>query len=161
MSIRSPKDKNVSTDSILGSGRLNSLTVKLAVQRVNHAHPLIEEREDGVGLLRRQAGRDPVHPDIAVALYLIEVGLLAADRDVHRVGIAAGLGAHLAKARDELDKRRRALVSNLRHPAVAVAQSAARRIRKGAAHEDRRMRTLNRLGPGHNRIEVHEIAVIL
>ena len=75
-------------------------------------------------------------------------------------GIAPGLGRHLAEARDQLGQRRRRSGGDLRHPAVAVADRAARAVGERAADQDRRMRLLHRLRPGLHRIEVDELAVV-
>src|SRR6516165_7431651 len=48
----------------------------------------------------------------------------------------------------------------IRIPAVAVADRAPRRPWKGAAENYRRMRLLHRLRPGHDRVELHKLAVI-
>ena len=77
------------------------------------------------------------------------------------VRIAPRLGRHLAEARDQLGQRRRRSRGHLRHPAVAVADRAARAVGEGAADQDRRMRLLHRLRPGLHRIEIDELAVIL
>src|SRR6516165_10392543 len=48
----------------------------------------------------------------------------------------------------------------IRIPAVAVADRTPRRPWKGAAENDRRMRLLHRLRPGHDRAELDKLAVI-
>ena len=81
--------------------------------------------------------------------------------DIEPVRIAARLGRHLTKARNQLGQRRGRSGGDLRHPAIAVTHSAPRAVGKRAAHQDRRVRLLHRLRPGLHRIEVDELAVIL
>ena len=45
-------------------------------------------------------------------------------------------------------------------PAVAVTQCPASGVREHAADDDRRVRFLHRLRPGHHRVEIDDIAVV-
>src|SRR5439155_19796239 len=47
-----------------------------------------------------------------------------------------------------------------RDPPVAESNHTPRGLRKGTDNDDRRMRFLNRLRPGHHWREIHELAVI-
>src|SRR5215207_9310997 len=131
-----------------------------AGDRPHHRHPCVQHGQDRVRLFRWQAGGDAVDAGVAVALRQICVGRLATERDIHLVGVTVGLGAHLPELRNELDQRRRASFRHLRHPAIAIADGAPRRVGKCPAHKDRGVRLLYRLGPGHHRIKVHELSVI-
>ena len=52
------------------------------------------------------------------------------------------------------------LPARIGDPAIAIAQRAARRMREGAADDDRRVWLLHRFGPRRHRAECDEIAVV-
>ncbi len=49
----------------------------------------------------------------------------------------------------------------VRRPLVGVGEHAVEHLRAGAAQQHRRVRLLRRLGPAPDRVEVHELAVVL
>ena len=78
----------------------------LPVHRANDRRPAIQHRQDRFSLLRRQAGRDPVHIQVLIPLDQVYIFRLPADRDIEACRIATGLGSHLAKARYQFGQRR-------------------------------------------------------
>src|SRR4029077_8089564 len=71
--------------------------------------------------------------------------------------VAPGLLRHLAEGRQVFLG---IAARGVRVPAVAVADRAPRRPRKGSAENDRWMRLLHRLWPGHDRAEIDKLTVI-
>ncbi len=123
----------------------------------NDSRPPVQYRQDHILLLRIQRHHHARHAEIAVTVDLVHIlgGAKIGDLDLGRV--APGLGGHLLEAGEALLDRS---ASGDRNPALAIAQRAARTLGEGAADDDRRVRLLHRLGPGHNRVEVDELAVV-
>ena len=97
-------------------------------------------------------------PEFTVAPDLVEILRCAEGGDRHGRQVAPGIGRHCPEGRQCLLQRR---ATGDRDPAIAVAQRASCALREGAADQDRRMRLLHRLRPGHDRVEIHELAVVL
>src|SRR5690348_7970780 len=122
------------------------------------AGPAVEHRQDLVARFRHQRHVDRIDPHVAKALQPAGVVRRAAEAQRQRLGVAPRLLRHLAKRRD-IDLR--VAARGVRVPAVAIAHRAPRRPRKGAAEDHRRVRLLHRLRPGHHRVEVDDVAVVL
>src|SRR5207244_12596644 len=115
------------------------------------ASPLVQCRQDVVGGYRHQADIDPRRTQVAEQLQPVEIVGRAADRDRQRGRIAPGILRHLAEGWQVflgIPAR------SVRIPAVAVADRAPRRPRKGAAENDWRMPLLHLLRPSAYRPEI-------
>src|SRR5579871_2375358 len=132
--------------------------------RSNYRGQFVQPRQRAIGGFRRHTIK---HALDSLTLILIERGLLRFDifphesmgGDADGSGVAsARFGAPAQIAEQRLEDLQR---HPLRQPSVAILDHAVQRPRRHRPQQDRRMRLLDRTRRASDRIEVHELAVIL
>src|SRR3954469_4280640 len=128
-------------------------TARLFVQQADMSGPAVEDRQDLVALVGHQRDIDGIDPELPVALQLVEVVRRATEPQRQRFRVAPRFLRHLAERRDVI---LRLAAGGVRIPAVAIAHRTPRRPWEGTAEDDRRVRLLRRLRPGHHRVEIDD-----
>src|SRR6516162_6431235 len=143
----------------MSSGTMRSLAADrsrpdLPVHLPHDVCPPVDNGQDRVRLLGWEHRHDAGDAHLRQALHPIRIFAECERGDLDRSRIAAGVPRHLAEFRQDL-----ADIATW-NPTIAIADRAPCAMRESTADMDRRMRFLDRFGPGDHRVEIHELAVI-